>query len=347
VNRWGNWEYCVGMSHPAGARWYRTDLSRWALAAFPVGGGFSFGAPFLVHGIAHTEILPAVAGAVVLLLAGLLAFRILRTGMGATDTHLLIRGVLGPVQAVPWRDVTGFAVTKTGRTQAFSALGQDGQRWSTAGCSPAGWNRQEDELARWRLTRALEDERLAASPGAASEVPSAPPEPAPASWARRWGRRLSIDTALVVFLGLTVWLAWVGASSVGLAFRAADGAGTPGYFLAQSESCARGGDCSWYGEFRLPGGRVARTDVTIVDAPGGMKIGAPVAAVDVGDNDTARGGSGVVYPAHDPGAWSTAVTDLVLGAAWAALLLSALLAQVLRRPRLPEHRLRASDRSVR
>jgi hypothetical protein len=281
---------------------------------------------------------------VLLFLAGLGAYGILRAGIGVTDTHILIRSALGSTRAVPWQDVTGFAVTGSGRGRAFRVLGQGRQRWNTVGCSPTGWNRQEDELARWRLTRALEDERLARNPGAASEVPSCPPEPVRLSWARRWGQRLFIDTILVGFLGLSVWLAWSAAANVGLTFRAAGGAGTPGYFIPQSKTCDK--SCWWYGEFRLPDGRVARTSVTIADTPyRDLQAGTPVAATDVGDDDTSNGGSGVVFPAHDPGAWSSTVTDLVRSAGWAAMLLSFLLGQVLRRARRPARRhLRTENR---
>ena len=41
----------------------------------------------------------------------------------------------------------------------------------------------------------------------------------------------------------------------------------------------------------------------------------------------------VVFPADDPGAWSTTVTDLVRGAGWTAMLLSLLVGQVLHRRR--------------
>lgn len=103
---------------------------------------------------------------------------------------------------------------------------------------------------------------------------------------------------LVGLLGLAVWQAWSAAASAGLAFRAADGAGIPGYFLRQSKSCGRPG-CTWYGEFRLPDGRGARTSVTIADTlTGGLQTSTSVAATDVGDNDTSNGGSGVVYPAR-------------------------------------------------
>jgi hypothetical protein len=306
--------------------------------------GFLFGVSFLVSGIAHTEVPEAVAGAVVLFLAGLWAYGVLRAGIGVTATDLVIRGALGSTRAVPWQDVTGFAVTGSGRTQAFSVLVHGGQRWKTVGCSLSGWNRQEEELTRWRLTRALEDERLVRNPGAASEVPSSPPDPVRAPWARRWGLRLFADTTLVAFLGLAVWLAWSAAANVGLAFSAADGAGTPGNFIPQSKVCAKSG-CTWYGEFRLPDGRAARTDVTIADTPfGDLQTGAPVASTNVGDNDTSNGGSGVVFPAHDPGAWSSTVTGLARSAGWAAMLLSLLLGQVLRRPRLPERRIVADQK---
>jgi hypothetical protein len=321
------------MSYSGGVRWYRTGLDRVALAFIVASVGSLFGVPFLVGGIAHAEIPKAVAGGVLLVLPALWACVILRAGIGVTSTHLLIRGVLGSTQAVPWPDVTGFAVTGSGRGRAFRVHGQGGQRWSTVGCSLSGWNRQDEELALWRLTRALEDERLARSPGAASEVPPRPPEPVRAPWARREGRRLFIDTVLVAFLGLSVYIAWNAVGGVGPAFRAADGAGTPGSYIPQSKSCGKS-DCTWYGEFRLSDGRVARTDVTIADTSSGdLQAGTPVAATDVGDDDDSNGGSGVVFPAHDHGAWSSTVTVLVQSASWAAMLVVVLLGQVVRRPR--------------
>ena len=313
------------------------------MGVLPTGASFFFGAPFLIHGIAHAVIPEAVAGAAVLLIGGFLTFRILRAGMGVTRTHLLIRTVLDPIKAVPWKDVTGFGVAGSKRARAFSALGQGEQRWSTVGCSTDSWNRQEDALAEWRLARALEDERLNVTPGATSEVPASPPPlPVLASWRDRWGRRLLTNSTLVVFLGVAGFLAWGGATSVGRAFAAADGAGTPGYFLAKSESCDKS-NCTWSGDFLLPGGRVARATVALADAPGGLQVGARVAAVDVGDDSTFSGGSGIIYPAHDPGAWSTAVTELVLGGGLAVILLSLLLGQ-LRHPRLPARRPAASNR---
>jgi len=145
--------------------------------------------------------------------------------------------------------------------------------------------------------------------------------------------RLLMDTIIVGFLGLAVYLAWSAGANVGLAFRAADGAGTPGSFIPQSKTCGKS-SCTWYGEFRLPDGRVARTDVTIADtASGDLHAGLPVAAADVGDDDTSSGGTGVVFPAHDPGAWSSNVADLVRSGGVAVLLASLLAGQVVRRPR--------------
>jgi hypothetical protein len=196
------------MSHHGGIRWFRGGLDRWACAVVVANLGLLFGVPFLVAGIAHAEVPEAVAGAVVLFVPELSAYGFLRAGIGVTGTDLLIRSAFGSTRAVPWQDVTGFAVTGSGRTRAFSVLGQGGRRWNTVGCSPSAWNRQEEELARWRLARALEDERLARNPGTASDVPSCPPEPVRASWGRRWGMRLFIDTMLAAFLGLAVWLTW-------------------------------------------------------------------------------------------------------------------------------------------
>jgi len=321
------------MPYSGEVRWYRTGVNRWAFAFVLGSAGLLFGVPSLVGGIAHAEVPEAVAGAAVVLLSGLWAYGFLRAGMGVTSTHLIIRSALGSTRAVPWRDVSGFVVTGSGHGRAYSALGQGGQQWRTLAFFPEGWNRQEDKAAQWRVTRALEDARLAGDPGAVSEVPSCPPEAVRDPWARRWGRRLLIDTALVAFLGLAVWLAWSAAASAGPAFRAAGGAGTPGSFIPQSKSCAPKSGCTWYGEFRLPDGTVARTDVTIADtASEGLRTGTPVAATDVGDDDTSHGGSGVVFPTHDPGAWSSTVTDLVRSSGWAAMLLALLIGQVLRRP---------------
>jgi hypothetical protein len=318
------------MSRPGAVRWYRTGLDRWAVVVSAPNVAFLPGVPLLISGIARATIAEAVAGVVLLFLAGLCAYGILRAGIGVTGTHLLIRGSLGSTVAVPWGDVTGFAVTGSGRARGFSVLGRDGQRWKTLGCSATGWNRQEDELARWRLTRELEDERLARNPGAASVVPYRPPEPIRASWLRRRGQRLFMDTTLAAFLGLCVWLAWSSATGVGPAFRAAGGDGTPGYFVPQSKTCAKS-SCTWYGEFRLPDGRVTRGNVTIADtASGDLQAGTPVAAIDVGDDDRANGGSGVVFPAHDSAAWSSTVTELVLSACWSIMLLSLLLGQLVR-----------------
>jgi hypothetical protein len=145
-----------------------------------------------------------------------------------------------------------------------------------------------------------------------------------------------IDATMVAFLGLAAYLAWSAAVNAGPAFRAAGGAGTHGYFIPQSEQCDKG-NCTWYGDFRLPDGRGTRGNVTIADTSSAdLRAGTPVAATDVGDDDTSNGGSGVVFPAHDPGAWSGTVTDLVWGVGWAATLLSLLLGQVLCRSRLPQ-----------
>src|SRR6266567_4975646 len=58
--------------------------------------------------------------------------------------------------------------------------------------------------------------------------------------------KLVAGTALVVFMGV----------SIGPALSAAQGHGTRGFFVAQTESCGRHG-CTWTGKFRLPDGQGA------------------------------------------------------------------------------------------
>ena len=97
---------------------------------------------------------------------------------------------------------------------------------------------------------------------------------------------------MVVYMGL----------SIGPALSAAQGHGTRGYFVAQTQSCDRH-DCTWSGEFMLQGGQVTRHGVTFDGSYPGMRAGSVVPALDTGDF------SGV-FPRHGSASW---FGDLVAG----------------------------------
>ena len=84
--------------------------------------------------------------------------------------------------------------------------------------------------------------------------------------------RLAAAVAMVLFM----------AARFGPAISAADRHGTRGYFVAQSESCARQ-DRTWSGRFRLPDGKVTRQDVSFDGAYRGMLAGSVVPALDAAD----------------------------------------------------------------
>lgn len=189
-----------------------------------------------------------------------------------------------------------------------------------------GWSRRETLIARWRLVSVLEDERLKHGPGAAAADSSPVRRPALPPWSpwRHWALRVLASVALLGIMAGAVWSGSTALNSLGPAFRAADGAGTPGYFIPQSGGCLGRGGCHWYGEFRLPGGTVTRRDITLNDGGSDIRIGGPVPARDTGD-------SGGVFLANDPGAWGAPMSQMVVAYSLAALFAAVGIAQQFRR----------------
>ena len=109
---------------------------------------------------------------------------------------------------------------------------------------------------------------------------------------------------IVVGLIMLVW----GAALLRPAISAAEGHGTPGYFVAQSQSCNNHGNCSWSGEFRLPDGQVTRTGVGIDENDSDMVTGSVVPALDTGD-------TGEVFPRSGDRSWAIDLLVAVIGLA--------------------------------
>jgi hypothetical protein len=249
-----------------------------------------FPAGLIVHGLGHPVRLALLIPGVVLVAAVAAAAAVpVRAGIGVTPERILIRAATGRTTAIPWADVTGFKATHTRKDGKIFVLTSGGGQWQTSGYAPAGSSRWEE----WQLVRALEDERIARTPGAAYALPPRPPPPAPGQ--RRvpslWAS-LVVAALLILFGTGTLYQA---VTRLGPAVQAAHGGRTAGYFIPQRETTGRG--AAWYGEFRLPDGDVTRRDVGIQDLPvSAVHAGVPVAARDTGD-------PAGVYPRDDPGAW--------------------------------------------
>ena len=87
------------------------------------------------------------------------------------------------------------------------------------------------------------------------------------------GARLLAGLVLVIFMGV----------GLGPAISAAQGHGTRGYFVAQTQDCSARHGCTWSGEFRLPDGQVTRQGVTFDGSYPAMRVGSVVPALDTGD----------------------------------------------------------------
>jgi hypothetical protein len=117
------------------------------------------------------------------------------------------------------------------------------------------------------------------------------------NWGGGYGsrRRISEPGASLITLAAGVVVVVVVGVSIGPAISAAQGHGTRGFFVAQSESCGRHG-CTWSGEFRLPDGQVTRNDVGFEGSYSSMQVGSVVPALDTGDFSN-------VFPRHGSTTW--------------------------------------------
>jgi hypothetical protein len=117
------------------------------------------------------------------------------------------------------------------------------------------------------------------------------------NWGGVYGsrRRLSEPGASLLSLAVGVVVVVLVGVSIGPAIGAAQGHGTRGFFVAQSESCGRHG-CTWSGEFRLPDGQVTRNDVGFEGSYASMQVGSVVPALDAGDFSN-------VFPRHGSINW--------------------------------------------
>jgi hypothetical protein len=224
-----------------------------------------------------------------------------------TPEHILIRTAF-ETTAVPWAQVTGFEGGKDSPTSKDEHKGMvvvltsGGERLHTAGYAPVGTSPTE----LWRLLRALEDERLARAPGAASTLPPPPPQPGERGVAAFFNGLGVTVLGVIALLAFGAPFMYGGVTEIGPAFRAVHGGGTAGYFIPGERP---GGRAEWFGDFRLTDGTVTRRHTRIADlSKDALHTGVPVAARDTGDPDT-------VYPRDDQGAWH-GPAGVIVAAAW-------------------------------
>lgn len=311
------------MSDPEEIRWFRYGSARWALVILFTCLGIWIPLLVIIEGAAHRSGVAIVLGTMLLALCLTGAAGMLRAGIGVTPDQVLIRNGMGITEAIPWRKVARFEVRPASSRSAgqIDVVGTDGQRRSTTACHAGGRSRREALIAGWQLVSALEAERIKYSPGAAAAASSPVPRPALPPWTPRghWVPRVLSSVALLAVIAGTAWAGSSAANSLGDAFRAADGVGTPGYFIPQSGLCDR---CQVSGEFRLPDGTVTHHDVTLNDAGSGVQIGVPVPARDTG---------GGIYPASDPSAWGLPMALMVASYCTAALFAAVAITRLFRR----------------
>jgi hypothetical protein len=97
-----------------------------------------------------------------------------------------------------------------------------------------------------------------------------------------------------------------GANRFGPALAAAEGHGTPGYFVATTENCSKDG-CSWAGHFMTADGRIILRDVGLKGPQGPMYPGDRIAALDTGAD-------GAVFARHGERNWMADLALIVAGA---------------------------------
>lgn len=294
------------MSDHAGIRWYRRGATR-LLGAAIVSALSVPSLVLIVFGIGSPAS-PAriTAGAVMLAAVAVWVRLLLRAGIGVTPECVLVRRATGRTKTIPWPQVTGIEVRIGSKKDVtIFVLASGGKRWHTMGCSFTHYSPWET----WELQRALEDEHLAWVPGSADTLYPRPPgsEEATPAWA--W-IILGLITVSWLFV-LAGFPLYTGITSLGPELRASHGAGTAGYFVPRQKSCPPRAECRWDGEFRVPGGRVTRGRVRLVDvAANSIRAGVSVAARDTGAD-------GIVFPRNDLGAWHDAAIGIVIGA-WAS-----------------------------
>lgn len=292
------------MSVTTGVRWYRHGGTR-LLASAMISFLGIFPVCVIIDGagdpVRWSLIVP---GAVLAAAIAAWACVPVRAGIAVSPVHVLVRTLYGRTTTVPWEQVTRFSCGKRrprskGDDMVF-LLTSGGERLHTSGYSTEGASPAEVR----RLVRALEDERLARTPGGPDALPVQPPPPGPGeAWKARFLRGLGVLVLVVLGTGLL----YNGVTDLGPGLRAASDTGTVGYFIPQTETADSG--TLWYGEFRLPAGAVMLRDTTMNDlSKDSMHAGVPVPARDAGGPDG-------VYPRDDPGAWHSAA-DLIPAAAW-------------------------------
>jgi hypothetical protein len=102
----------------------------------------------------------------------------------------------------------------------------------------------------------------------------------------------------------TVLALIIGAVAIGPAVAAAEGHGTPGYFVAKVEQCIKG-RCSWTGDFVASDGKVVRHNVSFTGPHGTLYKGARLPALDTG-------GAGTVYARHGSHDWIGDLATIVV-----------------------------------
>lgn len=117
----------------------------------------------------------------------------------------------------------------------------------------------------------------------------------PRAWTLKW---LIIPVA-------TVGLVLFGATTIGPALAAAEGHGTPGYFVAEVENCNKSG-CGWTGKFVASDGRVTLGNMSFMGPHGTLYRGDRLAALDTGD-------AAYVYARQGSRNWIADLAFIVVG----------------------------------
>jgi hypothetical protein len=288
------------MSHTARVRWYRHGER--LTAAIMISFLGIFPAWLAVLGIGDpVRWLFLVPGTVLAVAIAALACQPLRAGIGVTPGHILVRSMAGDTKAVPWAQVTGFEAGGDPKGQKFVfVLTSGGQRLHTGGYARLSSSPTEE----WQLLHALESERLARIPGAASTLPPAPP---PTTARTADNSPIFAGLGVIVLIAFGAFFLSMGITEIGPAIQATHSGGTAGYFIPGEEPSGRN---AWFGDFRLADGTVTRRHTQIADlGDPQLHTGVPVAARDTGDPD-------FVYPGSDQGAWHGPV-NVIIGAVWA------------------------------